>query len=923
MRHGDESIKGHIAHERQQQRIEQARERYCQRFLESLYYPEIDRRQDTVIEAHQKTFQWVYDPDSFDRSFRRWDSIAKWLESGDGIYWINGKAGSGKSTLMNYLSHNEQTLGLLRIWSGTKKVLMPKYFFWSAGTLLEKSVEGLLRSLLYQIFREMPSLIPLSCEHRSTFVSAKDRLDDFRPIASWTVRRLRTTFQTAIRQAETSYRICIFIDGLDENSGDPDAAIEEIRNMPSCGIKVCLSSRPERLYNDAFGSYAKLKLQDLTESDIRAYVADKLEPWLRTEPEDEVLKLMKDVAHKAQGVFLWVDLVVKALMKGLKNDDSLEQLQERVVSTPSDIEAVYANMLSKIDEAHYKEAAQLFQMALVGLTESLLDVALGLHDHPHRVSETSVSDVLEVCRRAQNRIPTICGGLLDIDLEDRDSQDGGGHMSHDQSYLCLPIRYTCSSDTADLSFFERYVHVSFIHRTAAEFLSQHKQGQSFLDKYPRLHPSPYANIVRSRLAKVKVLGLPDKPSNMDVIPKEAIWTIVGSLPTENLPVEERWDYVCEKLVCKFIHGLMELLCLDEWLVGSASRSLCHDLDHTLTAVYRRTKVERARFAHWSMHWGLRDSAIPDVTDGSPCFKGASQSQSSDAHSATSSLYSKSRPVDFLGHAASWSLSCYVIEEADQQKKLMDKDYATHLLCCTISAFKLFIFQWNRNESLPKSLDLIANLLSRGANPNTYIEDFSTTIWGYFISSAPWNDRSVREKLGMTTKIFVESGADIHMTLRGKRIFSWKSAESQVPSCGEILDVVLSREISIVHYLHAQPDFVETMVAKGARNYTRYNRISVEPQTNGLSKKQHDKWLAALNASHVDDTKGTEKVKRRWRFANQFREYYKNNPGEDEDSDIHINWEGGDDPNIDYESPLMLEVVDPPAKADLECQPIDG
>lgn len=370
------------------------------------------------------------------------------------------------------------------------------------------------------------------------------------------MRRLKTTFQTAIRQAKTSYRICIFIDGLDEISGDPDAAIAEIRIMPSSGIKVCLSSRPERSYSDAFGSYAKLRLQDLTEYDIRAYVVHRLEPWLRTEPEDEVTKMMNDIAHKAQGVFLWVDLVVKALIKGLKNDDNLEQLQVRVASTPSGIEAVYANMLSKIDEAHHKEAVRLFHMALVGLTQSLLDVALGLYDHSDRVPEISVSDALKLCDRTQNRIQTICGGLLDIDQEDRDSRRGGGTFGLEEHYLCLPIRYTGSSDAADLSFFERYVHVNFIHRTVAEFLRQSKQGQSFLDICPQRCPNPYASHVRARLAKVILLGFPEKPSNMDdelyhKVEELTSLTKGGEVLVGELPIEGPWDHLCERLARDF------------------------------------------------------------------------------------------------------------------------------------------------------------------------------------------------------------------------------------------------------------------------------------------------------------------------------------------------------------------------------------
>ena len=907
--------------ENEQHRKEKARKRYRQLFLESLHYPEITRRQDTVTEAHQKTFHWVYDTDGFDKSARRWQSIAEWLENGDGVYWINGKAGSGKSTLMNYLSHHERTLGLLRVWSGTKKMLSPKYFFWSTGTTLENSVEGLLRSLLYQIFREVPSLIPVSCENRSASAFAEECSDNYGPIATWTLRTLRTTFQTVIRQTETTYRICIFIDGLDEINADPDAAIGEITSMTSFGVKVCLSSRPERSFNDAFESCAKLRLQDLTEHDIREFAADKLEPWLRAEAEDEVSKMMNDIAEKAQGVFLWVDLVVKALTKGLKNDDSLEQLQMRVASTPSDIEAVYAKMLGKIDEPHRKEAARLFQMALVGLTYSFLDVALVLYDHCDRVSETSVSEVLRLCHRTQNRIPTVCGGLLDIDLEEKDTEVGGGSFEFDRYCLCLPIRYICSSDIAELSFFERCVHVNFIHRTATEFLSKNKQGQLFLDVRPGPHPSPYASLVRARLAKVRLLGLPEKPSNMDDTFEGFIE--IGEQPEPffvgALPVEERWDYIRERIASDFIYGLMGLLRLDEWLLGSASLSLCQDVDLTLTTVYRQSQVEPL-VGHWSMQWGWRAWEITYWLGWSLLHARATESKYLDAHSAQRERI-KSRPVDFLGHAASWSLSCYVVEEYDKQKNSVEQDYATHLLCCSMWAFS----DGYSIESRIKSLDLVADLLNRGGNPNFYVRDFSATIWGYFIRMAPWGCNDVSEKLVMTTKTFVEKGADIHMTLLSEKYFWWSSPEGQIPAGGS--HVTLSRKMSILRYLQAHPlqsDVVEVLRAKGAQSYSKYTHISANLQTNGLSKKQHDKWLAALNIGHIEcTTHDFESVKKWYRFASQLREYYEGNPGEN-DSEIQIDWEGDDDQDIDFESLHLFEYMDFQTEADLqECQPIDG
>ena len=921
MRLGNASIESHITHEFKQHRKEKARKRYCQLFLESLHYPEINRRQDTVTEAHQKTFQWVYDTDGFEKSAREWQSIAEWLENGDGVYWINGKAGSGKSTLMNYLSHHERTLRLLRVWSGTKKVLNPTYFFWSVGTALEKSVEGLLRSLLYQIFREVPSLISVSCEHESALVYGEECPDDFGPIATWTVRKLRTTFQTVIRQTETMYRICIFIDGLDEIDGDPDAAIGELTSMTSFGVKVCLSSRPERSFNDAFDSCAKLRLQDLTERDIREYAADRLEPWLRAEAEVEVSKMLNDIAQKAQGVFLWVDLVVKALIKGLKNDDSLEQLQMRVESTPSDIEGVYAKMLGKIDIAHHKEAARVFQMALVGLTYSFLDVALVLYDHCDRVSETSVSEILRLCHRTRNRIPTVCGGLLDIDLEEKDTEVGGGSFRFNRYCLCLPIRYICSADTAGLSFFERYVHVNFIHRTAAEFLSKNKQGQSFLDVWPQPRPSPYASLVKARLAKVRLLGLPEEPSTMDYTVERDI--IIGgkSLVVGTLPIEERWDHVRENIACDFIYGLMDLLRLDEWLLGSASVSLCHDVDQTLTTVYRQSQVEPL-VGHWSMQWGLRAWEVECRPGWFLLYAGCSRSRYLDAKSANMEPI-KSRPVDFLEHAASCSLSCYVVEEYDKQKKPVKGDYATHLLCCSMWAFS----QRSPIDMVTKSLDLTADLLNRGGNPNFYVKDFSATIWGYFVRMAPWGYGDVLEKLVMTTKTFVEKGADIHMTLLSDKYIWWSSPEGQVQAAGKSPGITLSREMSILRYLQARPllsDVVEVLRAKGGQNYGKYTHMSVKSENNGLSRKQYDKWLAALSLGHVECTRDPESVRKWYRFAGQVQEYYRNNAGEDEDSDIQIDWEGDDDEVLDFQSFNLLEYMNFQTKADPEeSQPTDG
>jgi predicted ATPase len=69
--------------------------------LQSLSFPEMQDRQHTICDAHAKTFKWIFDEKN-NQCLRTWSSFTDWLQHGRGIYWINGKAGSGKSTLMRY-----------------------------------------------------------------------------------------------------------------------------------------------------------------------------------------------------------------------------------------------------------------------------------------------------------------------------------------------------------------------------------------------------------------------------------------------------------------------------------------------------------------------------------------------------------------------------------------------------------------------------------------------------------------------------------------------------------------------------------------------------------------------------------------------------------------------------------------------------
>lgn len=134
--------------------------------LEGLRYKRMADRHEKIVDAHTKTFEWIYHDYVSEEKARQGRIFVDWLAHGNGVFWIRGKAGSGKSTLMKFLSHHEETERVLKSWSGQQQLVVASFYFWYAGTDLQKSQEGLLRSLVYEILSKCPELISVSVPQR-------------------------------------------------------------------------------------------------------------------------------------------------------------------------------------------------------------------------------------------------------------------------------------------------------------------------------------------------------------------------------------------------------------------------------------------------------------------------------------------------------------------------------------------------------------------------------------------------------------------------------------------------------------------------------------------------------------------------------------------------------------------------------------
>jgi hypothetical protein len=72
------------------------------------------------------------------------------LHSENGVFYISGKPGSGKSILMKFTCLEDKTTDELKAWAGDKVLVFARFFFWAAGTEKQRSLEGLYRVILWE-----------------------------------------------------------------------------------------------------------------------------------------------------------------------------------------------------------------------------------------------------------------------------------------------------------------------------------------------------------------------------------------------------------------------------------------------------------------------------------------------------------------------------------------------------------------------------------------------------------------------------------------------------------------------------------------------------------------------------------------------------------------------------------------------------
>lgn len=80
---------------------------------------------------------------------------------------------------------------------------------------------------------------------------------------------------------------------------------------------------------------------------------------LRNDDSEGYEELTKAIREKAQGVFLWVWLVMRSLLRGLRNDDDLDTLKIRLSEYPDYLNGLYERIFDRIEKVYRKHSARI------------------------------------------------------------------------------------------------------------------------------------------------------------------------------------------------------------------------------------------------------------------------------------------------------------------------------------------------------------------------------------------------------------------------------------------------------------------------------------------------------------------------------------------------------------------------------------
>jgi hypothetical protein len=360
--------------------------------------------------------------------------------------------------------------------------LLLSFFFNAYGIEpLQKSAEGMFRSLLHQLLEQVPPALARFqrlYDHRKLTES-----EDF----EWHKSELSRFLTAALEEIAQEKKITIFIDAIDEAvQGSAEEIINYLHRLDKrlrlirSDTSACFSCRHYPII--AATEKHEIIVEVENQVDIATYVSTELavRPLKNREKLEKsgmLATLQREILERSSGVFLWVSLVIPNIIKLLNAGTSPNMVLKALDQAPTPLGEIYADILRNvIREDDRFDALTLMKWASMTEAPLLLSKLCVevVFSNAGNLPEASIAfeigeeDVLEM------RVGNYSGGLLEVKRPDNRG------------------------------------NVFFIHSTVKVFLIQ--EGLRLLRRLIRAHLTTNSNITPN--------NLPLRNSQQSIIPSE-------------------------------------------------------------------------------------------------------------------------------------------------------------------------------------------------------------------------------------------------------------------------------------------------------------------------------------------------------------------------------------------------------------------
>ena len=481
--------------------------------------------------------QWIWNNQDPNPGF------INWIQSKGRIFWIYGKPGAGKSTLMKQIMESKQMVDLLPRKS--VPVITVSYFFYELGQPQEKLFGSLLHAIICALLHSFHrrdhsalSNIMRTLKPRSGIYLGDqkrlDRKDD----------KLKDALRQVLAACQSTAQLFLFIDGMDECEGNRGEQLDfliawiESSTKSKLSVRACIASRDELHIRLRLSTYPSLAIHQFTRVSISAYVTRRLrDTWelMSAQPGCTTARFDQDlidlIVQKAEGVFLWVNLVVTQLSASIEEEAEAKELRRQLRDLPKDLGDLYARIIAKIPDNDVHDAINF----------------LGLYDHNIDLERLSaiplhVRTLWEFCVADQDSSTAVsCKAnfeeVLHQDIQSR--RDQCLRMKRRIQRCCKSLIHVEDSDDIHKA------KVGLLHRTVMEFIIKDNRFDDLVARADQ-------QLVRDPNISLMAMALRLLKGDSDYRPKWTSWlspedndeTSVTESEEKHFSTDDRADIVC-------------------------------------------------------------------------------------------------------------------------------------------------------------------------------------------------------------------------------------------------------------------------------------------------------------------------------------------------------------------------------------------